>query len=171
MKRIVIVLVLSLILVTLIAALGCGGEKGSTTPTPTPTYIPLRLRRDVVEESRIFLVDSELRYGVYDRDIHFALGKRVFAGDDAVIISGTIRNDYEEDYYFVAISATLYNSEGDEVGAVFSPSSPLAGMAVARVPRGSVSPFEIWVKYDRQDVTDYELFLPYPPSPLSRPFP
>ncbi len=154
-----------------LSPLACGGESEETaTPTPTPQYIPLRLRQDV-EESRIFLVDSELRYGVYDRDMHFALGKRVFAGDDAVIISGTIRNDYEEDYYYVAISATLYNSEGDEVGAVFSPSSPLAGMAVASVPRGSVSPFEIWVKYDRQDVADYELFLPYTPSPLTQPFP
>ncbi len=162
MKRLVIVFVLSLILVAPIAAFGCGGEKGSATPT----YIPFR--RDAEEESRILLIDSELRYGVYDRDIHFALGKRVFAGDDAVIISGTIRNDYEEDYY-VAISASLYNPEGEKVGTVLSPSAPIPGFAVARVTRGSTSPFEIWVKYDRQDVMEYELFLPYQPS--TWPFP
>ena len=134
-------------------------EKGFTTPKPTPTYIPFR---PDVEESRILLVDSELRYGTYDRNMFFTRGK-VVAGDNAVIISGTVRNDYEEDYY-VAISATLYTSEGDEVGTVLSPSAPVGGFAVAFVTRGSVSAFEIWVRYDQQDVTDYELFLPYRPS-------
>ena len=138
----------------------------SCTPSPEGTFIPF----EDGEASRVLLLDAELRYGTYDKDIPH-LRAKVFVGDGAVIISGTIRNDYEEDYYYVAISATLYNPEGDEVGTVLSPSAPISGFAIARVTRGSVSPFEIWVKYDRQDVTDYELFLPYSPSPLSRPFP
>lgn len=90
-------------------------------------------------------------------------------GDDAVIISGTIRNDYEEDYYIV-IAAALYNPEGDEVGMILTPNSPKpCWFAYNRVSRASIWQFEIWIKYDRQDVTDYELFLPYRPS--TWPFP
>ena len=135
----------------------------SCTPSPEGTYIPF----EDGEASRVLLLDAELRYGTYDKDIPH-LRAKVFVGDDAVIISGTIRNDYEEDYY-VAISASLYNPEGEKVGTVLSPSAPIPGFAVARVTRGSTSPFEIWVKYDRQDVMEYELFLPYQPS--TWPFP
>ena len=135
----------------------------SCTPSPEGTFIPF----EDGEASRVLLLDSGLRYGTYDKDIPH-LRAKVFVGDDAVIISGTIRNDYEEDYY-VAISASLYNPEGEKVGTVLSPSAPIPGFAVARVTRGSTSPFEIWVKYDRQDVADYELFLPYRPS--TWPFP
>ena len=137
----------------------------SCTPSPEGTYIPF----EDGEASRILLLDSGLRYGTYEAEVFFPIcDVKAEKGDHAVIISGTIRNDYEEDYY-VAISASLYNPEGEKVGTVLSPSAPIPGFAVARVTRGSTSPFEIWIKYDRQDVADYELFLPYRPS--TWPFP
>ena len=145
-----------------IAFSGCSTTLPIVGKPSDGTYIPYRNG----EESRVLLVSSELRYGTYDTDVFFPIiadVKKAVKGDDAVIISGTIRNGYEEDL-FIMITADLYDSEGDKVGTILSPNAPVHGFAVVFVTRASVSPFEIWVKYDQQDVTEYELFLAYPPS-------
>ncbi|HUV52591.1 MAG TPA: hypothetical protein VMW64_05905 [Dehalococcoidia bacterium] len=123
-------------------------------------------------ESRFLLVDSALEYGVFEEEVSFHWDNigdyKATKGDKAVIISGTIRNDYEEDY-FVAVTADIYNKKGEKVGMVLSPSAPLPGFAVTYVKKASSSQFEIWIKYDRQDVESYRIFMAYPPS--TYPFP
>jgi hypothetical protein len=89
-------------------------------------------------------------------------------GDRAIIISGEIRNDYEADYY-ILITADVYNSGDKKIGIILSPSAPLPGFSSIFIKRASTAPFEIWVKYEQQDVTRYQLFIPYPPSTF--PFP
>jgi len=143
-----------------IAFSGCSTTLPIAGKPSDGTYIPYRNG----EESRVLLVSSELRYGTYDTDVFFPIApEKAVKGDDAVIISGTIRNGYEEDLY-IMITADLYDSEGDKVGTILSPDAPVHGFVVVFVTRASVSPFEILVKYDQQDVTEYELFLASPPS-------
>ena len=54
-------------------------------------------------ETKVFLVDSQLHYSVYNESFtrSGATGSySINKGDPCVIINGTIRNDYDQDYYF-----------------------------------------------------------------------
>jgi len=115
------------------------------------------------EESRVFLIESHLSYGVYDRDVlDVVSGFSAKKGDPCVIINGTIRNDYDRDYYF-SITADLYNSEGEKVGIILTDNAPFHGFTVAYVRSGHTGYFEMHVKYDKKDIKNYDLFLKYRP--------
>jgi hypothetical protein len=143
------------------------------TPSTTPVsvrpskgaYIPFRDG----EESKVLLVSSNLRYGTFDKDVTFPVGDaQAVKGDRAIIISGEIRNDYEVDY-FISITADVYNSGDEKIGIILSPGAPAPGFSLIFIKRASNSSFEIWVKYEQQDVTRYELFIAYPPSAFPPP--
>jgi len=115
------------------------------------------------EETKVFLIDSYARYGAYYRDIYLpsSSAKR---GDPCVIINGTIRNDYDKDY-FIPLSADLFNSRGEEVGTVISYNAPLPGFTVVYAKSGCTTLFEIYVKYDGEnDIVHYDIFVEYPPT-------
>ena len=115
------------------------------------------------EETKVFLIDSYARYGAYYKDIYLpsSSAKR---GDPCVIINGTIRNDYDKDY-FIPLSADLFNSRGEEVGTVISYNAPLPGFTVVYAKSGCTTLFEIYVKYDGEnDIVHYDIFVEYPPT-------
>lgn len=111
-------------------------------------------------QSSIFLIQSEFSYGVFNQDFPYQLPGKIYPqkGDPAVIIQGTLRNDYQEDSWF-GLSADVYNSDGQKVGNVVSSFLPMETCVVLFAPRGSVTPFEIYVNYDGTDITKYQLFL------------
>jgi hypothetical protein len=117
-------------------------------------------------ETKVFLVDSQLHYGVYN--VSFARSgaagfNSINKGDSCVIINGTIRNDYDEDYYF-GITADVYNSKGEKIEPILTINSPQLGFTVAKVNSGAVDVFEIQIKYDGKDIASYDLFIAFEPS-------
>jgi hypothetical protein len=112
------------------------------------------------DRSSIFLIESELSFGIYDRDIRnpFADESYPKKGDPAVIIQGTVRSDYEEDLY-ISLSANLYAYEGQQVGRVAVPSSAKPWFAVLLVRGGEIEQFSVYIDYDGTDIAHYEMFL------------
>jgi hypothetical protein len=115
--------------------------------------------------SQVYLVNSTLRYGVYERDYLSTPVRNitVFKGDPCVIITGTIRNEYDKNYY-IWMSAQLYNESDEKVGVVTRLSSPWQRFSVIHVENASMGTFEIYVKYDKKDVKSYDVFLSSTPS-------
>jgi hypothetical protein len=102
-------------------------------------------------ETRVFLIDSNIRYDNYSEDVwwEFDGAKK---GDPCVIVYGTIRNDYPEDY-FISLTVNIYNSTGEKVGKVIHPGGPyvLAPFVVVYAESGGTATFEIPIKYGERD--------------------
>jgi hypothetical protein len=117
-------------------------------------------------ETKVFLVDSQLHYGAYNESFtrSGATGSySINKGDPCVIINGTIRNDYDEDYYF-CITADVYNSKGEKIEPILTINSPQPGFTVEKVNSGAVGVFEIQIKYDGKDIVSYDLFIAFEPT-------
>jgi len=117
-------------------------------------------------ETKVFLVDSQLHYGVYNESFTRSGATGFYSvnkGDPCVIINGTIRNDYDEDYYF-GITADVYNSKGEKVEPVLTINSPQPGFTLEKVNSGAVGVFEIQIKYDGKDIVSYNLFIAFEPT-------
>ena len=114
-------------------------------------------------ETRVVLVDSQLYYGVYNESFTRSGSDSINKGDPCVIINGTIRSDYDADYYF-CITADVYNSKGEKIGPILTINSPVPGFTVAKVNKGAVGFFEIQIKYDRKDIVSYDLFVAFEPT-------
>lgn len=113
-------------------------------------------------ETKVALLDSHLYYGVYEQDISLA-GYTVKKGDPCVIINGTIRNDYDKDYFF-CIGANVYNSKGEKVEPILTIYSPGLDFTVAFAKSGSTGDFLIQLPYGRKDIKSYDLFIAYNPE-------
>ena len=117
-------------------------------------------------ETKAYLIDSKLYYGTYNQSFTRtgAMGYySVSKGDPCVIINGTMRNEYDQDYYF-AISAHVYNSTGSEIGPILTVYSPQPRFTVTQVNKGATGFFELQIKYDGKDIANYELFIAFEPS-------
>ncbi len=116
-------------------------------------------------ETKVLLLNSDLRYGVYDQDIHQLMGcyHPVAKGDPCVIINVTIRNDYTEKWpagYQISLTADLYNTEGEKVGTIMNQGQLFCGFVeVWKVECGETRTFDIYVDYDKQDVDHYDLYI------------
>ena len=117
-------------------------------------------------ETKVFLVDSQLHYGVYNESFTRSGAAGFYSinkGDLCVIINGTIRNDYDEDYYF-GITADVYNSKGEKIVPILTINSPQPGFAVEKVNSDAVGVFKIQIKYDGKDIVSYDLFIAFEPT-------
>jgi hypothetical protein len=117
-------------------------------------------------ETKVFLVDSQLHYGVYNESFtrSGATGSySVNKGDPCVIINGTIRNDYDKDYYF-GITADVYNSKGEKIEPILTINSPQPGFTLEKVNSDAVGVFEIQTQYDEKDIASYDLFIAFEPT-------
>ena len=117
-------------------------------------------------ETKVFLVDSQLHYSVYNESFTRSGATGFYSinkGDPCVIINGTIRNDYDEDYYF-GITADVYNSKGEKIGSVLRINSPQPGFTLEKVNSSAVGVFEIQIKYDGKDIVSYDLFIAFEPA-------
>jgi hypothetical protein len=116
-------------------------------------------------ETKVYLVNSTLFYGVYEESFTRwgATGFYSIAnGDPCVIINGTIRNDYEKDYYF-CITADVTNSKGEKIEPILTIDSPHPGFTIAYAEKDANGNFKIQIKYDAKDIMDYELFVAFEP--------
>jgi hypothetical protein len=117
-------------------------------------------------ETKVFLVDSQLHYGVYNESFtrSGAAGSySINEGDPCIIITGTIRNDYDKEYYF-CITADVYNSKGEKIEPVLTINSPQPGFTVEKVNSAAVGFFEIQIKHDAKDIVSYDLFIAFEPT-------
>ena len=173
-KRAIVVLVgVGVAFMVLALAILIAGNQPPSSSTPQPIggiylHFPSDYQDDA--QTKAYLVDSQLYYGVYNESFSrsgatgdYSINK----GDPCIIINGTIRNDYDKDYYF-AITANVYNSAGD-IEPVLTINSPHPGFALTKIDKDSTSSFELQIKYDGKDVVNYDLFIAFEPSEVPPP--
>ena len=119
------------------------------------------------EKTKVFLIESNMRYGTYDGNI-FWPEYSVKKGDPCVIINGRIRNDYDKGY-FISLTADICNIQGEKVGTVVCPSGPKPFVEVVYAKSNSTAPFEIHIKYDKRDIIGYDIFVAFEPSEIPPP--
>lgn len=188
MKNKTIVGLIAIIAIVVVAVFtGCIETPSLPTPTPTPSptssptpgeKAPLIWTPQEGEylsfgrgnKTKMVLVGSHFRYGVLPPEIvsigcpvpyQPSTARPTFnPGDACVIINGTIRNEYDKDY-FICLSARIYNLKGRRVGYMKCP------FDVIHVRRGDTEPFKLHIRHDRQDIVRYDLFVngisEYPP--------
>lgn len=126
------------------------------------TYYPSHLTYGG-NETKVLLLDSNIRYGVYDHDFRLLLcDQEVKKGDPCVIVNVTIRNDYSEEWpsgYFISLTAYLYDNEGKTVGRVMTYGQLHSGMVEVNLKTGQTLTFDIYAYYDKQDVGRRELYV------------
>jgi hypothetical protein len=87
----------------------------AATPSQEQSPIPLPKGGEYLcfhggEKTKVFLIDSNMSYGTYDKyvlggwhNLNYSAEKE----DPCVIINGTIRNEYDKDY-FICLMADIY---------------------------------------------------------------
>ena len=159
------------IVVVMIVLLSLSHFLQPPVPTPQPKgeeYLHFVTSYQDGVETKAYLVDSMLFYGVYNESFSRSGATGSYSikqGDACVIINGTIKNEYDSDYYF-GITADVYNSAGETIGPILTADSPQPGFTVASVDKGAIGYFEIQIKYDAKDITSYELFVAFEPSEI-----
>ena len=138
----------------------------SPFPAPTKTYLTFRNGT----ETRVLLLDSDVRYGTYDRDVIWPPQPEYSAkkGDPCVIVYGKISNEYDKDY-FICLTAEIYNVKGEKVGTLVSPHSTKPWFETVYVKSNDASSFEIHIKYDKKDIIDYDIFVAWEPTEIPPP--
>lgn len=158
-----------LIIMGATAAVYCYIRLLTPTQSPTPkevrylTYYPSHIEHGG-NETKVLLLASNLRYGVYDRDFHQLMCEHeVKKGDPCVIVNVTIRNDYTEEWaqgYFISLTVYLYDTEGKQVQAPIMTYGQLhCGMVELNLSRGDTTTFDISVTYGEQDIDTYEIYI------------
>jgi hypothetical protein len=106
-------------------------------------------------KSKILLNDSRLKYCFLElKDI--CPPDAATVGDPGIVITGTIKNEYDRDY-FVCMAAHAFNSEGERIGGSIDP-GPICGVIAPYVKCGQTGNFELHLKY-REDIERIELFV------------
>ncbi|MBE0516065.1 MAG: hypothetical protein IBX41_01565 [Methanophagales archaeon] len=106
-------------------------------------------------KSQILLNDSRLKYCFIElNDICPPNAANV--GDLGIVITGTIKNEYDRDYY-ICMAAHAFNSEGEQIGHSIDP-GPVCGIIAPYVKSGQTGDFELHLKY-REDIERIELFV------------
>ena len=128
-KRVLVLVALGLFFVFLaLAMLLVGNQPAASSTAPSKGEVYLHLPSDYQggTETKAYLIDSQLYYGVYNQSFARSGATGYYSineGDPCIIINGTIRNDYDKDYYF-AITANVYNFAGDKIEPVLTINSP-----------------------------------------------
>ncbi len=123
-----------------------------------------------LDSSKVCLIDSHLNYGVLDQNITIPTkGRSANVGDQIVIITGKIRNDYDREYYF-AITGDLYTSKGERLrGPDYILDGPIGEFTVTYAPANDFGIFELHFKYEKQDIEKYILCLAMEPQEIPPP--
>lgn len=160
--------------IVLTLAILLAGNQPTASSTPQPkggVYLHFPSDYQDGAQTKAYLVDSQLYYGVYNESFSrsgatgdYSINK----GDPCTIINGTIRNDYDKDYYF-GITANVQNAAGDKIEPVLTINSPHPGFALTKIDKDSTGSFELQIKYETKDVANYDLFIAFDPSEVSPP--
>ena len=106
-------------------------------------------------KSKIVLNDSRLKYCFLElKDICPPDAANV--GDLGIVITGTIKNEYDRDYY-ICMAARAFNSEGEQIGGSID-QGHVCGIIAPYVKSGQTGDFKLHLKY-REDIERIELFV------------
>jgi hypothetical protein len=168
-KRALVLVGVGVALIVLALAILLAGNQQAASSTPQPkggVYLHFPSDYQDGAQTKTYLIDSQLYYGVYNESFSrfgatgdYSINK----GDPCIIINGTLRNDYDKDYYF-GITANVYNAAGDKIEPVLTISSPHPGFALTKIDKDSTGIFELQIKYEGKDVVNYDLFIAFEPS-------
>jgi hypothetical protein len=116
------------------------------------------------------LVDSNLSYVISNKDYTDTRANIVVKkGELFVIINGTIRNDYDRGYYFW-LTANIFNNTGDNIGDLsINPEKTGFNECYLFYQNNSIRSFEIRVKYNKTDISSYNLIIASNPTEMMRP--
>ena len=104
-------------------------------------------------KSKILLNDSRLKYCFLElNDICPPDAANI--GDPGIVITGTIKNEYDRDYY-ICMAAHAFNSEWEQIGGSID-RGPVCGVIAPYVKSGKTRDFELHLKY-REDIERIEL--------------
>lgn len=191
MKKILVMVVIVAVIASVGIFLGGIIKEETSVPAPTPTLTPSPKTTPTTpsheqspipspkggeylyfrggEKTKVFLIESNMRYGTYDKNIFGGwLNYSTKKGDPCVIINGMIRNEYDRDY-FICLTGDIYNTKGEKVGTVISPYATKPGFTVVHAKNNSISPFKIHIKYDKRDIIGYDIFVAFEPHELPPP--
>ncbi len=173
-KRTFILVGVGVVFIVLALAILLAGNQPAVSSTPElkgGVYLHFPSSHQDGAQTKAYLVDAQLYYGVYNESFSRsgATGDySVKKGDPCIIINGTIRNDYDKDYYF-GITANVYNSAGDKIEPVLTINSPHPGFALTKIDKDSTGTFELQIKYEGKDIVNYDLFIAFEPSEVPPP--
>ena len=125
------------------------------------------------QATRLYLMDSGMRYGTFGRDIVWPPAEGGYLaknGDPCMIINGTIRNDYDSDY-FIGLIANAYDPKGEKVGTLVNTGmgDPWHGFTTYHVQSKETEQFEIFLKYNKTDVKSYDIYAAFMPTATAPP--
>ena len=95
----------------------------------------------IITLSAVYVSDQTLE----EKDICLRSSEGAKAGDPGILIRGTLKNEYEKDYY-IFLSATAYDSKGNILGTSLD-SGPICGMIAPYVKNNKTENFELHLKY------------------------
>ena len=123
-------------------------------PTQPPTAVPIdsiapdisKIKINPVEYHNTKLMDYYLNYTTLEeKNICGLPGDPAKAGDAGIEIQGTLKNEYDKDYY-IFLSAEAYDSKGNLLGSSLD-SGPICGMIAPYVRSNETENFELHLKY------------------------
>jgi hypothetical protein len=123
--------------------------------------------------TKIFLINSGIRYGTFDEDVNWPPapgGYLAKTGDPCIIVNGTIRNDYDADYY-IGLTANAYNSSGEKAGTIVNVggSHPWFAFTTTHTQSKGTDTFQIYIKYNGTDIKSYDIYAAFMPGPSPPP--
>lgn len=99
-----------------------------------------------IEFENTKLLDYHLDYTTLEeKDICGRPGDTAKAGDSGIVIGGTLKNEYDKDYY-IFLSAEAYDSRGNLLGRSLD-SGPICGMIAPYVASNNTKNFELHLNY------------------------
>ncbi|MGD6805839.1 MAG: hypothetical protein ACQCN4_02645 [Candidatus Bathyarchaeia archaeon] len=173
-KRALVLVGVGVAFIVLALALLLAGNQPAASSTPeSKGGVYLHFSSDYQDgaQTKAYLIDSQLYYGVYNQSFSRsgATGDySVNKGNPCIIINGTIRNDYDKDYYF-GITANVNNAAGDKIEPILTINSPHPGFTLTKIDKDSTGYFELQIKYEGKDIVNYNLFIAFEPSEVAPP--
>lgn len=115
--------------------------------------------------TKIALLNSSMSYAKSDKTEKDIFGDTIVnEGDQYILINGTIRNDYDKDY-FIWLYGSIYNESGERIG--YTRHNKFWGKYNApyiHLNKSSTTSFEMRIIYNKTDVSSYVIYLPTTPK-------
>lgn len=96
--------------------------------------------------NKILLVNYSLNYATLKSE-DICLSDSANPGDSGIVIRGTLKNEYNRDYY-IMLEATAYDSGDKRLGGS-TDSGPTCGMIVRDIKSNMTEDFELHLKYNK----------------------
>ena len=107
-------------------------------------------------KSKVLLIDSRLKYCFLEPD-DICPPNAANVGDLGIVIAGTIKNEYDRDYY-ICMAAHAFNSQGEQIGGSIDSRGPICGVIALYVKSQQTKSFRLHLKY-REDIERIELIV------------